>query len=317
MTEDIAKFVVNGHDVVVKMSTLENLPTSTRTFVGQKILHPMAVTIKQIEKIVTAKTKGRKPYTYNKHVTEVAYNSDFISPEAEDAIKNPSVVAVKFDGSCGFIQYDSKTDTHTMYTRIDLKFTADNKISMCGKQYGSESDLPSVMIPCEADPRNGTKYENYGKLHWPFMVPIAEAINETVKVLELVEGITVAKTYKWNIVAFENAVTSGKLSRLHRDITCEQMGKQFNLKERCDIMEKPALVPHNSMILDIPPELCTFTGFCEILKTISTIEGVVIYGKNGTVWKFRRDMIHISEEKLDWPPTTAQPTDWAQRVALL
>lgn len=311
MTE-IAKFDVNGHDVIVKMLSPEEVSNSS--FHGQKILHPMK--IKKVERVVTM--KGKRNRTFEKRITDAFYSSDFVSKEAQSAIEDPQVVGIKFDGSCGAVHYDPETNTHTMYTRIDLKFSVDNKISMCGKQYDSASDLPSAMIPCESDPRDGQKYEDYGKLHWPFMIPIATSTaGAPMEILQLVEGINVTTMYKWNLVAFENAVASGKLSRFHKNITCEQMGKQLNLKEACDLMPKLALVPHNSMVLDVPPELCTFSGICELLQKIPTIEGLVICGKDGTIWKFRRDMVQIGEEKLSWPPKSVQPTDWALRTALL
>jgi len=310
--EVVTTLTVNGHNVTAKILSLENLPITQ--FNGQKILHPMEIMKK--ERTIIQKGKGNR--TYEKRLTDVFYIPEFVSPEAEDAIRNPKLIGIKFDGSCGAMHYNPETNTHTMYTRIDLKFSPDDKILLCGKQYESVSDLPQALIPCENDPRNGDKYKNHGMLHWPFMIPIASSTaGGAVQILQLVEGINTASVYKWNIIAFENAVASGKLSQVHRNITCEQMGKQFNLKDKCDLMPKPALVPHNSMVLDIVPELCTFDGFCELLKTIPTIEGVVIYGNNGTVWKFRRDMIRIGEEQLEWPPKEAQSTDWAQRSALL
>ena len=122
------------------------------------------------------------------------------------------------------------------------------------------------------------------------------------------------------MVAFQNAIDSNLLGTIPittKQISVEQMGKQFNLKTE-DIFPTLGLVPHNSMELIIPEELRTFNGMVSVLKAIPNIEGVIIYGHNNKILKFRRNMIFDTETNkvLGWGKGSIS-TDWAQRSALL
>jgi hypothetical protein len=293
--------------IAVPIGELE--PTN---FIGQKIQHPMI--IERSEKTVTLQDKKKGSYT--KEIVDVHYTSSYVSSEAQDAIENPKLISIKFDGSCGYLQFDN--NEITMYTRLDLSFK-DDKISMFGKLYDSENDLPKDMIKCENDPRGTTKYIDYGKLHWPFMLPIAKYVIEPsagaiVQPIESIPNFSIEKTYKWNILAFENAIKSGKLFGLNKNISVEQMGKQFNMKQ-CDDLDTVALIPHNSVRLHIPRELCNYDGLVNILLELN-VEGLVIYGNNGTVWKFRREMIKHNDMLLKWPESVDK-NNIAKSVTLL
>ena len=312
MSDKVTEFKVNGQQVVLVRKPLSCLPVSN--FGGQKILHPFKTETTEIT--VTIKKKDGSSYT--KKVPDMHYVDEYSSENAKEALENPLDIHVKLDGSCGLIKVNTDADgkmTWVGYARFDLSFK-EGKLSAFGKIYEKEEDLPSGMIPCETDPRATSKYENYGKLHWPFMVPFAKSDGKTVDVIQCIEGLDAEKQYKWNILAFKNAVSSGKLNDLTHDITVEQMGQQFSLKE-CDDFSGVGIVPHGSLQLSIPRELLTFEGLCQVLIEIPNMEGLVIYGTNGTVWKFRREMIQVGSAKLEWPDKSAAKTDWAFKSALL
>lgn len=280
-------------------------PKST-AFIGQKLLH--------LFNMVPLDPKSKKS----------CYGSDFTSIYAKEAISDPEGIYIKFDGSCGYLAKKSETNIWTMFTRVDLSFDKSGNLTMFGKVFKNRDELPSALIQCEADPRIGIqceKYESFGKLHWPFMVPIATSVpteKSPITVLQTIQGVDTVKNYIWNLKAFQNAVTSGKLAAYTQvtSMSVEQMGKQLNLKV-CDDITDLVIVPHNTLRINIPSTMHNFEGLCELMKYLPNAEGVVIYGKNGTVWKFRREMVKMSDGTLlQWPGTT-EKNDWAMQVALV
>jgi len=296
----------NGHSIDVILHSLSSITKENIGFNGQKIKHPFN----------TETSDEGKTY----------YIPEYLSPDAKDALENPIGIYVKWDGSCGLLRRitdkDGLTIGWTMFTRLDLSFKH-GKIMVCGTPYDTiEPLLEFGMIPCESDPRIECPRGHHSKLHYPFMVPIAKYCNVTNKmdVINAIPGQDSNKNYKWNLVAFQNAINSNLLNTISdttMQISVEQMGKQFNLKSE-DIFPSLGLVPHNSMELIIPQELRTFDGMVSVLKAIPNIEGVIIYGHNNKILKFRRNMIldTTSNKILGWGKGIIR-TDWAHRVAIL
>jgi len=307
-----------GEDIYVVdvvLHPLCDLPSSDGTtigFSGKKIQHPFET---------KTHMSGKIPIS--------SYTGEFCSPDDKEALENPFGIFVKLDGSNGCVV---RIKNGWMFcTRLDLGFK-NGKILVCGVPYDSAEQLLALgFIPCGPDPRIECPDAHHSKLHYPWMVPIARYVNDNGHSMEIINSIPrqdTAKIYKWNLVAFQNAIDSKLLDTIPEHITqisVEQMGKQFNLKDEDIFPSTVGLVPHNSIEVIIPDELRTFEGMVAVLKAIPNIEGVIIYGKNGKILKFRRNMIldDDSAQSTDNLPRTLKwgkgktGTDWAHQVALL
>jgi hypothetical protein len=301
---------VNGFDVQIIKMPLDEIQRNQEKFNGQKILHPFET--EKNEKIEIVQPKNGK--SYEKKSIVMNYSDKFTSPEAQEAITNPLHIDVKFDGSCGFLQYQVVSDELcvTAYTRRDVGFDEKtNDLKIFGKKYKKYEDISSMIIQCEEDPRNGTKYANYSKLHWPFWVPYAKYYKGKIETISAISGVS-PNEYKFNMIAFTRAVESGHIDKLTHSMTVEQMGDGFNIKES-DIFTGSGIVPHGSLQIKIPTELLTPSGLKDIVRELPFFEGMVIYGNNGTIWKFRRECI----TGLKWPENDCEKTDWTYRCALI
>lgn len=300
---------VNGFDVKIIQIPLSEIQHQTN-FNGQKILHPFQT--EKSEKTESVQTKNGQ--IYSKKITRMNYTDTFTSIEAQEAISNPSHIDVKFDGSCGFLLVSGDKDDFcvTAYTRRDVGFDEKtNDLKIFGKKYKKYQDISSLIIPCEEDPRDGTKYSNYSKLHWPFWVPFAKYSNGKIESISAIVGVS-PNDYKYNMIAFTLAVESGNIDKINHSMSVEQMGEGFGLKES-DIFTGSGIVPHGSLRIDIPQELLNPRGLKDVVRNLPFFEGIVIYGKNNTVWKFRRECI----EGLNWPEKDCVRTDWNYRCALV
>lgn len=301
---------INSYDVKIIQIPFDEIQSNQQKFNGQKILHPLQT--EKIEKLEIIKCKNGKSYEKKNFIMN--YTDTFTSPEAQEAISNPLYIDVKFDGSCGFLSVSGVDDELcvTAYTRRDVGFDEKtNELKIFGKTYKKYEDISSMIIQCEEDPRNGTKYANYSKLHWPFWVPYAKYYKGNIETISAINGVS-PNEYKFNMIAFTRAVESGQIKKITRSMTVEQMGDGFNIKES-DIFTGSGIVPHGSLRIEIPIELLNPAGLKSVTRELPFFEGMVIYGKNGTIWKFRRECIN----GLNWPDNDCEKTDWVYSCALI
>ena len=216
----VATYNVLGYDVQLIAHPLSSTDArQTIGFDGQKIKHPFET---------NTDMSGKHPLT--------SYTSNYCSPDAKEALEMPLGIYVKWDGSCGLLSRNIDGDNTigwTMYTRLDLSFK-NSKIMVCGVPYDTIDPLLTFgMIPCEADPRDICPSSHHSKLHYPFMVPIARVVFETaiqkqiVEIINAIPGQDTTKTYKWNLVAFQNAIDSNLLHTIPNTVmkmSIEQMG---------------------------------------------------------------------------------------------
>ena len=98
-------------------------------------------------------------------------------------------------------------------------------------------------------------------------------------------------------------MSSGILADYPHSFTCEYMGTKMGSKACDPIEHECVIVPHGSIVIDIPYELRNFLGFRKILETIS-IEGFIIYGSEGNIYKMRRAMFTDDNDvSYEWPAT--------------
>jgi len=243
-------------------------------FHGQKLHHPFNFVIEEKEERIVPK-KGNP---YNKKVKSAHYTSSFTSSDVELDIKNATSIQIKHDGSCGFIMWNKYTQEHVPMTRIDLK-----------KKNGKFPEPDPSWIQCEPMPEGDN-------VHWPHFRPClspGEKFND-----------------KFQLEAFRHAVISGELVGAG-SFTCEYMGRKVNYDKNDPIEHNALIVPHGSYTIEIPKEMRTFEGFQKVLEALPTIEGFVIYGASGTVYKIRRNMY-----KHDWP-IVEEPSSFSIDAALI
>lgn len=262
----IEVFNVNGFSVELIQHPYTKL-LNQNNFNGQKLFHPIKT--KTITETFTVKNRSNKETIKTK--SELVYDSIFENNEVENSIKNAQSFEMKHDGSCGLILWDEVKQEYVPYARYDVKRDDKNNTDF--------KPVPPNSIPCEPKPTNDAA------THWPHFVPCHSD----------------HKMYKWHLHAFSLMIQSGKLDGIKRSFTCEYMGKKFNYKKSDGVNEDAVIVPHGLVSLNIPVELRTVDGFKQILEKLSFIEGLIIHGRNGIVWKIRRDMFHNGSKRMDWP----------------
>jgi hypothetical protein len=240
---------INGNNHIVSviiLSFAETLLHQKNTFNGEKIKHPF-----------------KRDIINNKHV----YTPEFVDEAtAEDA--KTGKFTYKHDGGCGWIKYTEETDTHEPWTRFDVKGSCvdgkfirgkhkwDNK-TKSQKWIPNNDPIPENWIACSAEP---TDLE---ATHWAHWRPCE-------------------KNDKHLMVAFGRLVESGMLQGITQSFTCEWMGKKINGK-KADWIDESVVVPHGSVVFDIPDELRTPEGIEALFKTMAAeglpMEGVIISGK--------------------------------------
>lgn len=268
-------------EIKVTMVPLEILSSNkNKSFFGQKVMHPF---IREMYKVEETRFNKKKNVPYTVTINSIAYDDKFISEEVENDIKNADRFEIKHDGCCGFISYDEKTDSFTPYTRFDVKRN---------KKTGQFDSVLTNWIPCEPLPTNPDA------THWPHFRRCDEE----------------PKMYQYQLDAFNCARENGKLDKAKGSFTCEYMGKKINYCIMDPIEHNALIVPHGSYQIQIPLNMRTFNGFQTIFTKIPDIEGIMVYGNSGTVYKIRRDMY----KGLIWPDKSLQleSTCLSSKVAL-
>lgn len=191
---------------------------------------------------------------------KLLYDYEYVSDEVASLMRNTSIYGVKHDGACGALVWNDVTG-YEIYTRFDIKYR-DGK-------FETDKDT-SRWIPCEECPTDPWA------THWPHFRPCSED----------------DKAYKWQIKAFEQVVDKIKTMSpivFGKIVTLEFMGKKFAGKDEDQLPRECEIVLHGTLILDIPPELRTPTGFYDILEVLP-IEGLVAYPKDSQPLKIRKDL---------------------------
>mgnify|MGYP003385839801 CR=1 FL=1 len=271
----------NNNEITVITIPLEKLSSNeTKLFFGQKVLHPF---VRELYETTVKKFNKKKNSEYDVQIKSMGYCDKFISSEVENSIKNTNRFEIKHDGCCGFIKYDSKSDSFTPYTRFDVKKN---------KKTGQFDSVPSEWIPCEPLPTSPDA------THWPHFRQCIED----------------SKLYQHQLNAFNHAQGTGTLNKAKGSFTCEYMGKKINYCSMDPIEQNALIVPHGSYQIQIPSELRTFDGFKMVFTQMPDIEGIMAYGEDGTIYKIRRDMY----QGLIWPDNSLQElsTNLSSKVAL-
>lgn len=194
------------------------------------------------------------------------YEFEFESEEIANILKNTEIYGLKHDGACGALVWNKVTNQYDPYARYDIKRDP---------IYNFDKPLENAKwIPCEQKP------DDPRATHWPHFRPCDEDV----------------KMYKWYLSAYDRAkdAIDTILPEIFGEIvTVEFMGKKINGKD--DIELDAGIVIHNTIMIDIPPELRTPIGYYNILKTIP-IEGIVAYPKDHAPFKIRKDLF----EGLKW-----------------
>lgn len=206
------------------------------------------------------------PFKFN---DKNCYSNEFTSEGVKDDFQNIKEIHVKHDGACGLMYYDAKEKKYIPYTRYDIK-----KNKKTGK-FGEPQDN---WIECEPKPTSD------GATHWAHFRSAYED----------------NKAYKWQIAAFDSLLASQKLNDCTKSFTCEYMGKKCNYTKTDPVDLDSCVIPHGSLVMEVPKELHSFEGFYKLLQSFPIIEGVVIYCEKN-VYKIRRNMYADENNKrLEW-----------------
>ena len=234
-------------------------------FKGQKIFHPFKT--KKINQPYSFKDK--RGTIKNRTRTCLVYDNSFESPEIQNLIKEAREIQFKHDGACGYMYYDSK-EKYVPYTRYDIKKD---------KKTGLFKEAKPEWIPCQDKP------DDPEATHYPHFRSCFEENND----------------YKWQLEAFKKFCNSDQFTKHSKSFTCEFMGRKFNYKKSDPVDDDASIVPHGSIILEIPKELRTYDGFLKIFKELPFIEGFVVYCNNNSIFKIRREMyVDNDGKKLEW-----------------
>lgn len=210
--------------------------------------------------------KLHHPFEQIKGKNGTHYTKEFTSNDVDDDISNAVRFEIKHNGCCGYIKYDKDTQSFIPMTRYDIK---ENKST------GDFSSPNSDWIPCEEKPSKSEFVKGVSR-HWPHFRSCLEKGKE--------------KDYGYQLEAFNMAIKSGKLDNIKESFTCEYMGKKINYDNMDPIEQNALIVPHGSYTIDIPNHLRNYEGFKKVLIAIPDIEGIIVHGKSGTLYKIRRNM---------------------------
>ena len=172
---------------------------------------------------------------------------------------------VKHDGQCGLLYYNNATDSIIPMTRINLK------------RHKKTHKFPKpkdTWVPCEPMPSNDGQ-------HWPHMhVLDAKQDKHLVAAMKKLDVHTLT-----NLVAGKHSIPVEYMGQKVQNISFDQF------EDNC------VIVPHNCLEVIIPNNLKTFEGFEQICKAIPFMEGLIVYLKDGQIFKIRRGLF----KGLSWP----------------
>lgn len=215
---------------------------------------------------VTFKNKMGKVISAN------VYMQGFSRAEIEEDIFDADRIDIKHDGSCGYIRYCPDFNEFKAYGRYDVSRS----------KTGEFPEIDPLYIPCEPKPTHILA------THWPHFRSC---------------GSDKKGNYKWHITAFNQFMQKNiqTLYNVKQSFTCEFMGPHFNAV-KSDPFPEDTIIVHGMFELCIPRELRTYDGFFNIMKEMPFIEGLIVHGKSGQVYKIRRDLFFdpINDETLKW-----------------
>ena len=113
MSNKQAKLIFDNKEITFRIYTSEEAINNSATFNGHKITHP--IPFKQLEENIyirkTSKAKnGKKIHKkVSKIITSNIYGDHFENEEIREQLKTAKY-HIKFDGQCGFVKFDPKTN---------------------------------------------------------------------------------------------------------------------------------------------------------------------------------------------------------------
>jgi hypothetical protein len=253
---------VNEQQHEIKLTNVGNVQAIAQqspNFFGEKLHHPFKFGFRKVEV-----RPGRE-------VTTTFYESEFVSDEIENELKNATSFQIKHDGSCGYVKYDDETGLFKLFARYDVPFAkkkGDSKYTLMPavKQAVEAAVASGQMLCCEALSPEAT--------HWPHFRDCEYEMTKNCYV-------HYKKAFETFMVKYADTIPK-------KNFTCEFMGKQFCLPQY-DQIQEPTLVVHGAYTIDIPVECRTFEGINQIMQSMPYIEGLVVYGPSKTM-KIRREM---------------------------
>lgn len=264
--KNLITFQIDNYNIQIIIVPFDDLIKKQINFNGQKLFHPF-----NLVEIQENYSFAKKNKVTQRIVKKLVYENKYVSDNVKNDIENALEFHLKHDGECGLIFYNEQENKYYPYTRFDIKKNQNTN---------DFNDSPKNWISCEPKPIDNKA------THWPHFRPCYED----------------TKCYKWKIEAFNKMISSKILENKQKSFTCEYMGRKCNYCQSDPIEENSVIVPHGSIIFNIPIELRNYNGFRKIFESIPIIEGFVVYCQNGKIYKIRRDMYLGSDNKrLEWP----------------